>query len=129
MQIPLPVTQTSLWFDRDAERPLSATSLYGGCWPYWDMSISDMNSSLRQPPCGYPYLRSTVHVALAHRMRGYRWADDPAAIQAMAAFTDNFTRLCLAAPHISARAPALREVISLIRILGHRTSKRIQDDG
>src|SRR6201992_3639037 len=25
------------------------------------------------------YLCSTVHVAHAHRMRGYRWADDPAA--------------------------------------------------
>jgi hypothetical protein len=47
----------------------------------------------------------------------------------MAAFTDNFTRLCLATPHISARAPALREVISLFRILGKRTSKRIQDNG
>ena len=44
----------------------------------------------------YPYLCSTVHVAHAHRMRGYWWADDPAAIQAMAAFTDNFTRVCLA---------------------------------
>jgi len=31
------------------------------------------------------YLCSTVHVAHAHRMRGYRWADDPAAIQAMKA--------------------------------------------
>jgi len=29
------------------------------------------------------YLCSTVHVAHAHRMRGYRWADDPAAIKAM----------------------------------------------
>ena len=29
------------------------------------------------------YLCSTVHVAHAHRMRGYRWADDPAAIDAM----------------------------------------------
>jgi glutathione S-transferase len=29
------------------------------------------------------YLCSTVHVAHAHRMRGYRWADDPAAITAM----------------------------------------------
>src|ERR1700693_4975166 len=75
------------------------------------------------------YLCSTVHVAHAHRMRSYRWADNPAAIQVMAAFTDNFTRLCLAAPHISVRAPALREVISFIRILGQRTSKRIQDDG
>jgi len=29
------------------------------------------------------YLCSTVHVAHAHRMRGYRWADDPQALAAM----------------------------------------------
>ena len=29
------------------------------------------------------YLCSTVHVAHAHRMRGYRWVDDVAAIEAM----------------------------------------------
>jgi glutathione S-transferase len=29
------------------------------------------------------YLCSTVHVAHAHRMRGHRWADDDAAIEAM----------------------------------------------
>jgi glutathione S-transferase len=29
------------------------------------------------------YLCATVHVAHAHRMRGYRWSDDPAAIEAM----------------------------------------------
>jgi glutathione S-transferase len=29
------------------------------------------------------YLCATVHVAHAHRMRGYRWADDPAAFEAM----------------------------------------------
>jgi glutathione S-transferase len=29
------------------------------------------------------YLCSTVHVAHAHRMRGHRWTDDPAAIEAM----------------------------------------------
>lgn len=29
------------------------------------------------------YLCSTLHVAHAHRMRGYRWVDDPAAIIAM----------------------------------------------
>lgn len=29
------------------------------------------------------YLCSTVHVAHAHRMRGYRWADDPVAIAEM----------------------------------------------
>lgn len=31
------------------------------------------------------YLCATVHVAHAHRMRGYRWADDPAAWRAMQA--------------------------------------------
>ena len=29
------------------------------------------------------YLCSTAHVAHSHRMRGYRWADDPVAIEAM----------------------------------------------
>jgi len=29
------------------------------------------------------YLCSTLHVAHAHRMRGYRWADEPEAIRAM----------------------------------------------
>jgi len=29
------------------------------------------------------YLCATLHVAHAHRMRAYRWADDPAAIEAM----------------------------------------------
>ncbi len=29
------------------------------------------------------YLCSTVHVAHSHRMRGYRWADDEAAIESM----------------------------------------------
>jgi glutathione S-transferase len=29
------------------------------------------------------YLCSTVHIAHAHRMRGHRWADDPAAIKEM----------------------------------------------
>lgn len=29
------------------------------------------------------YICSTLHVAHAHRMRGYRWVDDPAAIAAM----------------------------------------------
>ena len=29
------------------------------------------------------YVCATLHVAHAHRMRGYRWADDPAAILAM----------------------------------------------
>jgi len=32
------------------------------------------------------YLSSTVHVAHAHRYRGSRWSDDPAAIEAMKAY-------------------------------------------
>ena len=31
------------------------------------------------------YLCATVHVAHAHRIRGYRWTDDPAAIEALKA--------------------------------------------
>ena len=37
------------------------------------------------------YLCSTVHVAHAHRMRGQRWADDPAAIAAMQARCRNLS--------------------------------------
>ena len=39
--------------------------------------------ALAQAQAFNSYLCSTVHVAHAHRMRGYRWADDPAAIEAM----------------------------------------------
>ena len=36
----------------------------------------------------HSYLASTVHIAHAHRMRGYRWADDEAALQACGSFAD-----------------------------------------
>jgi glutathione S-transferase len=39
--------------------------------------------SLAQVQSFNSYLCSTVHVAHSHRMRGYRWTDDPAAIEAM----------------------------------------------
>jgi glutathione S-transferase len=39
--------------------------------------------ALAQAQAFNSYLCSTVHVAHAHRMRGYRWVDDPAAIAAM----------------------------------------------
>lgn len=44
------------------------------------------------------FLCSTVHVAHAHRMRGYRWADEPEAIEAMQrkapeAVTDAFAHI------------------------------------
>lgn len=40
------------------------------------------------------YLCATVHVAHAHRMRGYRWADDPAAISAMQRKVPQSVREC-----------------------------------
>ena len=40
------------------------------------------------------YLCSTVHVAHAHRMRGYRWADDPAAHEAMKRKVPQSVREC-----------------------------------
>lgn len=41
--------------------------------PFALARVQDVNS----------YLCSTVHVAHAHRMRGYRWADEEAALEAM----------------------------------------------
>lgn len=54
------------------------------------------------------YLCSTLHVAHAHRMRGTRWADDPAAIEAMkrkvpesvAAGFDHVERHAFAGPYV-----------------------------
>jgi glutathione S-transferase len=40
------------------------------------------------------YLCSTVHVAHAHRMRGYRWADDEAAFEAMRRFVPRSVGAC-----------------------------------
>ncbi len=40
------------------------------------------------------YLASTVHVAHAHRVRGYRWADDPAAIEEMKRKTPETMAAC-----------------------------------
>jgi glutathione S-transferase len=42
------------------------------------------------------YLCSTVHVAHAHRVRGYRWADDPAAIKEMQRKTPQTVAECFA---------------------------------
>lgn len=42
------------------------------------------------------YLSSTVHVAHAHGMRGYRWADDPAAIAEMSRKTPQVMGDCFA---------------------------------
>jgi len=41
------------------------------------------------------YLSSTVHVAHAHKMRGYRWVDDEAAQKAMTANVPKTMGLCI----------------------------------
>jgi glutathione S-transferase len=53
------------------------------CHPDANLAPLDDPFTLAQLQSFNSYLCSTVHVAHAHRMRGYRWADDPAAIEAM----------------------------------------------
>lgn len=52
---------------------------------YPDAALAPLEDAwaLAQVQAFNSYLCSTVHVAHAHRMRGYRWADDPAAIASM----------------------------------------------
>jgi glutathione S-transferase len=52
---------------------------------YPDAALAPLDDAwaLAQVQAFNSYLCSTVHVAHAHRMRGYRWADDPAAIASM----------------------------------------------
>ena len=58
------------------------------------------------------FLCSTLHVSHAHRMRGHRWADDPAAIEAMkrkvpetvAAGFDYVERHAFAGPYVMGEA-------------------------
>ncbi len=52
-------------------------------FPDADLAPLDDAYALAQVNAFNTYLCSTVHVAHAHRMRGHRWADDPAAIAAM----------------------------------------------
>jgi glutathione S-transferase len=52
-------------------------------FPGADLAPLDDPFALAQVQAFNSYLCSTVHVAHAHRMRGTRWADDPAAIEAM----------------------------------------------
>ena len=51
--------------------------------PHAKLAPLDDSFALAQVQSFNSYLCSTVHVAHAHRMRGYRWVDDPAAIEAM----------------------------------------------
>jgi glutathione S-transferase len=52
-------------------------------FPQADLAPLDDPFAFAQVQAFNSYLCSTVHVAHAHRMRGMRWADDPAAIEAM----------------------------------------------
>ena len=55
------------------------------CQSYPEAGLAPLDDAfaLAQMNAFNSYLCSTVHVAHAHRMRGHRWADDPAAIAAM----------------------------------------------
>src|SRR5690242_245825 len=52
-------------------------------WPKSGLAPLDDPFLLAELNAFASYLCSTVHVAHAHRMRGPRWADDPAAWEAM----------------------------------------------
>lgn len=52
-------------------------------FPHARLAPLDDPFSFAQVQAFNSYLCSTLHVAHAHRMRGYRWADEPAAIEAM----------------------------------------------
>ena len=53
------------------------------CFPEAGLAPLDDPFAFAQVQAFNSYLCSTVHVAHAHRMRGHRWTDDPAAIRAM----------------------------------------------
>lgn len=53
------------------------------CFPRAELAPLDDPFRFARMQAFNSYLCSTVHVAHAHRMRGTRWADDPAAIEAM----------------------------------------------
>ena len=54
-------------------------------YPAAQLAPLDDNFALAQAQAFNSYLCSTVHIAHAHLRRGHRWADDPAAIEAMKA--------------------------------------------
>jgi glutathione S-transferase len=53
------------------------------CFPAAGLAPFDDPFAFAELQAFNSYLCATLHVAHAHRMRGYRWADDPAAIAAM----------------------------------------------
>jgi glutathione S-transferase len=52
-------------------------------WPAADLAPLDDPFALAELQAFNLYLCATLHIAFAHRLRGSRWADDPAALEAM----------------------------------------------
>jgi glutathione S-transferase len=74
----------SLVTDRGVLTETPALLLYvAQTFPAANLAPLDDPFALAEVQAFASYLCSTVHVAHAHRMRGYRWTDDPAAISAM----------------------------------------------
>jgi len=77
------------------------------------------------------YLCSTVHVAHAHRVRGSRWADDPAAIEAMKAkVPQNMTECMLLIENGMLQGPwVLGEAYSVADLYLYTISGWLEADG
>jgi len=77
------------------------------------------------------YLCATVHVAHAHRVRGARWADDPAAIEAMKAkVPQNMTECMLLIENGMLRGPwVLGELYSVADMYLYTISGWLEADG
>ena len=65
------------------------------CAPGSTIALPDDAFAYAQIQSFNSYLCSTVHVAHAHKMRGRRWVDDEAALQAMTDNVPNTMALCM----------------------------------
>ena len=77
-RVPALVTERGVLTETPAILAYIAQSLAGG-----GLAPLDDPFAFAEMQAFVSYLCSTVHVAHAHRMRGYRWTDDLAAIEAM----------------------------------------------
>jgi glutathione S-transferase len=77
------------------------------------------------------YLCSTLHVAHAHRMRGYRWADDEAAFAAMQRFVPRSVGACfeLIEQHLLAGPWVMGETYSICDPYLFTLAQWIEGDG
>jgi glutathione S-transferase len=77
-RVPAIVTERGILTETPAMLAFIAQS-----FPHARMAPRDDPFAFAQVQAFNSYLCATLHVAHAHRMRGHRWADDPAAIAAM----------------------------------------------